>query len=176
MQPIIPTAAHTSSSVDIGQPPPPVRGQYAKGKRPLEGGERGQVLKAPKVESGSDRNKGKAKSSTAFFPRFREYYYPIVNPGEAQYLYELHESKLLPKKNVQLTPEKLETLLGTVPTEEDTTRSPQILEVIRSTEIYTCTRCTKRGAATALTNLTLRTTTGSQLTPSKLTPHTSKVR
>ncbi len=66
--------------------------------------------------------------------RFREYYYPIVNPGEAQYLYELHESKRLPKKNVQLTPDKLETLLGAVPTEEDLTHSSQILEVIRSTE------------------------------------------
>jgi hypothetical protein len=134
MLPIIPTEAHASSSVDIGQPPPLARDQYAKGKRPLEGGRRGQPLKALKVESGTDRNKGKGKSSTSFFPRFREYYYPIVNPGEAQYLYELHESKRLPKKNVQLTPEKLETLLGAVPTEEDITRSSQILEVIRSTE------------------------------------------
>jgi hypothetical protein len=134
MQPIIPTEANTPSSVDIGQPPPLVHDQYAKGKRPLEGGGRGQVLKAPKVEAGTDRNKGKSKPSSAFFPRFREYYYPIVNPDEAQYLYELHESKRLPKKNVQLTPEKLETLFGAVPTEEDVTRSPQILEVIRSTE------------------------------------------
>jgi hypothetical protein len=134
MLPIIPTEAHASSSVDIGQPPPLTHEQYAKGKRPLEGGGRGQLLKAPKVESSTDRNKGKGKPSTSFFPRFREYYYPIVNPGEAQYLYELHESKRLPKKNVQLTPEKLETLLGAVPTEEDITRSSQILEVIRSTE------------------------------------------
>ncbi len=134
MQPIIATAAHTSSSVDIGQSPPPIRDQYAKGKQPLEGGGRGQILKATKVESSTDRDKGKGKSSISFFPRFREYYYPIVNPGEAQYLYELHESKRLPKKNVQLTPDKLETLLGAVPMEEDTTRSSQILEVIRSTE------------------------------------------
>jgi hypothetical protein len=96
-----------------------VRDQYAKGKRPLEGGGRGQVLKATKVESSTDCNKGKGKpSSTSFFPRFREYYYPLVNPGEAQYLYELHESERLPKNNVQLTPEKLETLLGAAPTEE----------------------------------------------------------
>ncbi len=56
----------------------------------------------------------------------------LVNP---QYLYELHKPKRLPKKNVQLTPEKLETLLRAAPTEEDITRSPQILEVIRSTEL-----------------------------------------
>jgi hypothetical protein len=111
-----------------------VQDPYAKGKRPLEGGGRGHILKAPKFEAGTDRNKGKSKPSSAFFPRFREYYYPIVNPGEAQYLYELHESKRLPKKNIQLTPEKLEILLGAVPTEEDITRSSQILEVICSTE------------------------------------------
>jgi hypothetical protein len=124
---------YASSSVDIGHPPPLVRDQYAKGKRPLEGGGRGQVLKATKVEASADHSKGKGKSSsTSSFPRFREYYYPIVNPGEAQYLYE---SKRLPKKGVQLTSEKLETLLGAVPTEEDVTRSPQIFEVIRSTEL-----------------------------------------
>jgi hypothetical protein len=134
MQPIIPPEAYTSSSADIGQPPPPRRDEYAKGKRPLEGGGRGQVLKAPKVEASTERNKGKGKSSTSFFPRFREYYYPIVNPGEAQYLYDLHEPNRLPKKDVQLTPEKLETLLGAVPAEEDTTRSSQIMEVIRSTK------------------------------------------
>jgi hypothetical protein len=61
MQPIIPTEAHTSSSVDIGQPPPLMHDQYAKGKRPLEGGGRGQILKSPKVESSTDRNKGKDK-------------------------------------------------------------------------------------------------------------------
>ncbi len=63
MLPIIPTEAHASSSVDIGQPPPLARDQYAKGKRPLEGGGRGQPLKAPKVEPSTDRNKGKGKSS-----------------------------------------------------------------------------------------------------------------
>ncbi len=176
MQPIISTDANTSSSVDIGQPPPLVHDQYAKGKRPLEGGGRGQVLKAPKVEAGTDRTKGKSKPSSAFFPRFREYYYPIVNPGEAQYLYELHESKRLPKKNVQLAPEKLETLLGAVPTEEDVNRSSQIMEVIRSTEtnaqLYG-TRCTKRGAATALTNPSSSTTTGLRLNPIKSTRPTS---
>jgi hypothetical protein len=136
MLPIIATAAHASSSINIGQPLPLVHDQYAKGKRPLEGGGRGQVLKATKVEASTDRSKGKGKpSSTSFFPRFREYYYPIVNPGKAQYPYELHESKRLPKKGVQLTSEKLETLSGAVPTEEDITRSSQILEVIRSTEL-----------------------------------------
>jgi hypothetical protein len=136
MQPIISTDANTSSSVDIGQPPPLVHEQYAKGKRPLEGGGRGQVLKAPKVEAGTDRSKGKSKPASAFFPRFREYHYPLVHPGEAKHLYDLHEPKRLPKKGVQLTPEKLETLLGAAPTEEDNiTRSPQILEVIRSTDL-----------------------------------------
>ena len=135
MQPITTTDASTSSSVDMEQPPPLAHDQYAKGKRPMEGGGRGQVLKVPRVEAGTDRSKGKSKPSSSFFPRFREYYYPIVNPGEAQYLYELHEAKRLPKKNVQLTPEKLETLLGAVPTEEDTSRSPQILEAIRNTEL-----------------------------------------
>jgi hypothetical protein len=72
MQPIIPTAANASSSVDIGQPPPLLHDPYAKGKRSLEDGGRGQVLKAPKVESGTDRNKEKSKPSSAFFPRFRE--------------------------------------------------------------------------------------------------------
>jgi hypothetical protein len=136
MQPIIETAAHASSSVDAGHPPPLVHDQYAKGKRPLEDGGRGQILKATKVEASADRSKGKGKpSSSSFFPRFREYFYPIVNPGEAQYLYELHESKRLPKRDVQLTSEKLETLLGSVPTEEDVTRFPQIFEVIRHTEL-----------------------------------------
>ncbi len=99
MKPIIDTVAHASSSVDTEHPSPLVHDQYAKGKRPLEGGGRGQILKATKVEASSDRSKGKGKpSSTSFFPQFREYFYSIVNPDEAQYLYELHESKRLPKK------------------------------------------------------------------------------
>jgi hypothetical protein len=82
MQPIIETAAHASSSVDTEHPPPLVHDQYFKGKRPLEGGGRGQILKATKVEASSDRSKGKGKPSpTSFFPRFREYFYLIVNPG-----------------------------------------------------------------------------------------------
>jgi hypothetical protein len=106
---------------------PQVHDQYAKGKRPLEGGGRGQALKAPKTDSSMDRNKGKGKpSSASFFPRFREYFYPIVNPGEAQYLYEFYEHKHLQKKDVQLTPDKLETLLGAPPTEEEIARSSDI--------------------------------------------------
>jgi hypothetical protein len=110
--------------------------QYAKGKRPLEGGGRGQALKAPKIDSSTDRKKGKGKpSSVSFFPRFREHFHPIVNPGEAQYLYELYAHKGFSKKDIQLTPEKLETLLGAPPTEEDIARSPLILEAIRNTEL-----------------------------------------
>jgi hypothetical protein len=71
-----------------------------------------------------DRNKGKGKpSSASFFPRLREYFYPIVNPDEVQYLYELYDCKHLPKKDVQVTPDKLETLLGAPPTEEEIARS-----------------------------------------------------
>ncbi len=106
--PNVESSAHASSSVNLD--PNTVlqqqqeHNQYAKGKRPLEGGGRGQALKAPKIDSSTDRKKGKGKpSSASFFPRFREYYYPIVNPGEAQYLYELYEHKFLPKKDIQLT-------------------------------------------------------------------------
>jgi hypothetical protein len=56
---IVETAAHASSSIDTGNPPPLVHDEYAKGKRPLEGGGRGQVLKAAKVETSADRSKGK---------------------------------------------------------------------------------------------------------------------
>jgi hypothetical protein len=116
--------------------PRQVHDQYAKGKRPMEGSGRGQILKASKSEASADRSKGKGKTTFAsFFPRFREYFYPIVNLSEAHNLYELYEHKRLPKKDVQLTQEKLETLLGAAPTEEDTARSPQILEAIRNTDL-----------------------------------------
>jgi hypothetical protein len=73
-----------------------VHEQYAKVKRRMEGGGLGQVLKTPKIEASADRTKGKGKSaSTSFFPRFREYFYSIVNPGEAQHLYESTPSSTL---------------------------------------------------------------------------------
>jgi hypothetical protein len=132
-QPILDTAAHSSSSVDNPHPLPQVHDQYVKGKRPMEGGGRGQILKAPKAEPSAYRSKGKGKlPSSSFFPRFREYFYPIISPGEAQYLYELHEQKRLPKKDVQLSQGNS---LGAPPTEEDSARSIQIFEVIRSTEL-----------------------------------------
>ena len=64
---IVETAAPASSSIDTGNPPPLVHDEYAKGKRPLEGGGRGQVLKAAKVETSADRSKGKDKPSSATY-------------------------------------------------------------------------------------------------------------
>jgi hypothetical protein len=95
---------------------------YAKGKRPLEGGGRGQARKAQRTDTNNDRkNKGKGKPlSSSIFPRFREHYYPFVWQAEAHYLYELYEYKALPKRDVKLSLTKLETLLwARTPTEED---------------------------------------------------------
>jgi hypothetical protein len=104
---------------------------YAKGKRQLDGAGRGHLAKAQRTDQNQNRKSGKGKSSSAHFPRFRDKYIPFLWKYAVQSHYDLYEHKPLPKKGVELSSEKLESLLGAPPTEDDVERSPLIIEAIR---------------------------------------------
>jgi hypothetical protein len=104
---------------------------YAKGKRQLDGAGRGHPAKAQRTDPDQNHKKGKGKSSSAHFPRFRDTYIPFLWKYAVHSHYDLYEHKSLPKKGVEFSTEKLETLLGATPTEDDVERSPLIIEAIR---------------------------------------------
>jgi hypothetical protein len=113
-----------------------VQQPLAKGKRPLEGGGRGQVLKNQRIDhENGPRIKGKSKDLPQCFQRYREPYIPINWRANAHTQYDLQKKLPLPQKGVPIPLAELENLLGTTPTEDDIARSPFIIKAIRNTDI-----------------------------------------
>ena len=124
---------HGSSSIPTPRTPLDHRLQdpLAKGKRPIDGGGRGQVMKFQRNDhEAGPRIKGKSKGLPQCFPRFRDSFIPIVWCNNSQSQYDLQQELPLPHKGVPIPLNELETLLGATPTEDDIARSNLIIEAI----------------------------------------------
>jgi hypothetical protein len=68
-------------------------------------------------------------------PVHKDPYIPINWSSDSRYQYDLHHDLPLPKKDVQISLDELEILLGATPTPDDITRSNLIIEAIRNPDI-----------------------------------------